>query len=75
MFAVVRCRSLQFDIRQFNEPRRLANSGAFQRTAAQSKSLGERRNFQLAKVGVAGANPIARSKLSQMAKVTKDGGF
>lgn len=74
-FAEVRRISLPFAAGQFSELRSLAHAGAFGITYAQSKSLHERGNFQLAKVGVVGSNPIARSRSSDMAQLAEDGGF
>jgi len=62
---------LDFTPVQFATARETAHSGVPRRTRAYSNALGERRNFPLAKVGVEGSNPFARSKCPNHRKCLK----
>ena len=59
--APVQRRALDFTAVPFTTGRQTAYFRAWRRTRAHSNALGEHRNFPLAKVGVEGSNPFARS--------------
>ena len=70
-FARVRCSSPQFDIRQYARPRLLAHFSALDRTTTHSAEPSGQSDFQLAKVGVVGSNPIARSNILDIARMAE----
>ena len=74
-FALVRWSSLQFASRQSQRPRRLPHSGSTERTPAHCAAIAGHGNSQLAKVGVVGSNPIARSSFPNIAKVAESRRF
>jgi hypothetical protein len=56
------------------QPLRSHTGGTLERTQIDTFVV-PRADYNLAKVGVVGSNPIARSNSSHMAKVVEDGGF